>query len=194
MPLESPPFRQVLLGPVIPALQIGTATGVAGVVFGGVAGLFRSANPILFTAAAGTQWFILGSCFFYARGAVLMGNLPFPRRRQELVASGVGGCLAGAVGGALRSRANILPGAIVVGIMGLVGQAGVHGVQRNNSNTFEREPLIQRLMRWLPFKPLSDDEYEGILREKLLRIEAEISILDDEIDELRTADPGSVKD
>lgn len=35
--------------------------------------------------------------------------------------------------------------------------------------------------RWSPVKVLSDDEYEKLLQEKLLRVDAEISLLDESI-------------
>lgn len=41
--------------------------------------------------------------------------------------------------------------------------------------------------KWVPLKSLSDDEYRGILGEKLLSIEAEIALIDDKIEELEKA-------
>lgn len=35
--------------------------------------------------------------------------------------------------------------------------------------------------KWSPVKVLSDDEYENLLREKLLRVDADIAILDESI-------------
>lgn len=48
------------------------------------------------------------------------------------------------------------------------------------------KPILQRLAdsKWIPLKTLSDDEYRGILGEKLLSIEAEIAIIDEKIEEL----------
>jgi hypothetical protein len=39
--------------------------------------------------------------------------------------------------------------------------------------------------RWSPVKVLSDDEYEGMLQEKLLRLKAEIALVDENIVELK---------
>ena len=36
-------------------------------------------------------------------------------------------------------------------------------------------------MKWSPMKVLSDEDYESMLKERLLRIEAEIALLDEEI-------------
>jgi hypothetical protein len=51
------------------------------------------------------------------------------------------------------------------------------------------KPILQRLAdsKWIPLKTLSDDEYRGILSEKLLSIEAEIAIIDEKIEELERA-------
>lgn len=51
------------------------------------------------------------------------------------------------------------------------------------------KPILQRIAdsKWIPLKTLSDDEYRGILSEKLLSIEAEIAIIDEKIEELEKA-------
>jgi hypothetical protein len=55
-----------------------------------------------------------------------------------------------------------------------------------HANTSSK-PIIQRLAdsKWIPLKSLSDDDYRGILSEKLLSIEAEMTILDEKIEELQ---------
>jgi predicted house-cleaning noncanonical NTP pyrophosphatase (MazG superfamily) len=39
--------------------------------------------------------------------------------------------------------------------------------------------------KWSPMKVLSDEEYENMLREKLLRVNAEIALVDESIEALR---------
>jgi hypothetical protein len=39
--------------------------------------------------------------------------------------------------------------------------------------------------RWSPMQHLSDQQYESMLKEKLLQIDAEIALIDDKIEELR---------
>lgn len=39
--------------------------------------------------------------------------------------------------------------------------------------------------KWSPMKVLSDSEYEDMLREKLLRVNAEIALIDENIERLR---------
>jgi hypothetical protein len=47
--------------------------------------------------------------------------------------------------------------------------------------------------KWSPIKPLSDRDYEHILEEKLLRVEADIALIDDRIKELRESE-GRIKE
>lgn len=46
--------------------------------------------------------------------------------------------------------------------------------------------------KWIPLRTLSDQEYRGMLGEKLLSIEAEIALLDDKIEELEKTRPVSL--
>lgn len=49
------------------------------------------------------------------------------------------------------------------------------------------EPLWKRVLnsKWSPMKVLSDEQYEKILREKLLRVEAELAIVDEDIEKVK---------
>jgi hypothetical protein len=42
--------------------------------------------------------------------------------------------------------------------------------------------------RWSPVTPISDQDYEKILEERLLRVEADIALINDRIQELREAE------
>lgn len=46
-------------------------------------------------------------------------------------------------------------------------------------------------MKWSPLTKLSDEDYEHILRERMLRVEAEIAILDDEVGRLKGQGAGT---
>ncbi|KAL9587697.1 MAG: hypothetical protein Q9203_003413 [Teloschistes exilis] len=52
-----------------------------------------------------------------------------------------------------------------------------------NPNKSLNQPIWRRVFnsKWSPMKVLSDEEYEKMLRQKLLRADAEIAILDDDI-------------
>ena len=47
-------------------------------------------------------------------------------------------------------------------------------------------------MKWSPMKVLSDEEYEKMLKERLMRVEAEIRVLDERIESINS-EPGSVR-
>lgn len=51
------------------------------------------------------------------------------------------------------------------------------------------KPFLQRLAdsKWVPLRSLSDDDYRGMLNEKVLSIEAEVALLDEKIQELEKA-------
>lgn len=40
-------------------------------------------------------------------------------------------------------------------------------------------------MKWSPMRRLSDEEYSGMLRRRLLSVEAQIALVDEEIEKLR---------
>lgn len=184
------PFTRALFDPFLPALGVGTLSGASGLAFGLVAGSLRSAHPGLFAAVTGAQWFGLGSSYWYARSAIssaAFGNQL--RRDQELACSTVAGSLAGGINGAIRSRSNIIPGAIVVGLFGFAGQYGYNYVSDSRSSVIEKGPLLQRFseMKWVPLKSLSNQEYEQMLQEKLLSTDADIAIIDERIAALRSS-------
>ncbi|KAJ5760665.1 hypothetical protein N7520_007821 [Penicillium odoratum] len=55
------------------------------------------------------------------------------------------------------------------------------------------KPFFQRMAdsKWIPLRNLSDEEYRGMLSEKLLGIEAEIALLDEKIEDLEKTRPVS---
>jgi hypothetical protein len=50
------------------------------------------------------------------------------------------------------------------------------------------KPPSEFWSRWSPIKQLSDQDYENILEEKLLRVEADIALIDDRVKELRESE------
>lgn len=86
------------------------------------------------------------------------------------------------------SRANILPGAAMIGLIGLAGQTGYNlfsETQRSESSP--RRSVMQRLTesKWAPLKALSDQQYEEMLQQKLLKIDVELSMIDEKIATLK---------
>lgn len=85
---------------------------------------------------------------------------------------------------------------VVFATVGALGQKVYNladsGKQAVNTDTHGRSSWLNS--RWSPVKVLSDDEYEKLLQEKLLRVNAEISLLDESIqavkDEERAKETG----
>lgn len=80
----------------------------------------------------------------------------------------------------------MIPGAFVFSLFGAGGQAIVNWrAARAPTNP---KPTSGFWSRWSPIKPLSDKDYEEILEERLLRVEADIALVDDRIREIRESE------
>lgn len=99
-----------------------------------------------------------------------------------------------------RGPRNIIPGTIMFSLFGWAGQLGYNHLDAKNSSEIQqqadlrasgedkpKESLMHKfaMSKWSPMSVLSDDEYENMMQEKLLKVEAEIAIIDDRIDGLR---------
>lgn len=204
--------------------------GTTGLLYGGVAGVLRSAHPILFAIAAGIQWSALGSTFWgqslslhstpdHSRGlfqafnsdpflqylatraTIIHTYYPIPSQKDRLTASTVaGGMTGGAIGGLFRGPRNIIPGTIMFTLFGYVGQTAYNALDARHSEQVAseaqaaaegQEKPVKRFwervaeMKWSPLTVLSDEDYGNILKEKLLRVEAEIALVDEEVERLK---------
>ncbi|XDG00532.1 hypothetical protein ABKA04_000147 [Annulohypoxylon sp. FPYF3050] len=168
------------------SLQTGAALGAAGMMFGAGAGIVRSAPPVLFAVVAGLQWFSLGSTYMASRSVLLHSwGEENATSSNRVKAGGVAGGVSGMVGGMIRGPRNIIPGVLVFGTL---GGAGEYLFQRFKNSSKEKDPKPKSSWldsKWSPMKKLSDREYEEMLQERLLRLDAEISIIDDNIAALR---------
>lgn len=89
---------------------------------------------------------------------------------------------------------NIIPGTIMFTLFGYAGQMLYNALDRRHTQQIHQSAtdkdsssLWRRLAnsKYSPMKILSDEEYEKILKGKLLRVEAEIAVIDDDIDKLK---------
>ena len=83
-----------------------------------------------------------------------------------------------------RLGGRLIPGVVVFSLLGYLGQGSYNAIdnwQIEQANT-PSKPIIQRIAnsKWIPLKSLSDDDYRGLLSEKLLSIEAEMALLDED--------------
>jgi len=177
------------------ALQSNGIAGAGGILFGGTVSIFRaSPTPALFAAVAGIQWALLGGTFYGFRSAFLASRDPSTITQSTFTtASTIAGSLSFATVGALtRGRANILPGALIGGIAGWSGQGVYNYYDKQHTTSLDpdappQQSIIDRITKskYFPMRKLSDDEYQGMLEEKLLRVKANIAVLDDDLAALK---------
>ena len=84
---------------------------------------------------------------------------------------------------------------VVFSLLGYVGQKSYNAIdawQMEQPDT-PSKPIIQRMAdsKWIPLRSLSDQDYRGMLSEKLLSIEAEIALIDEKIDALEASQSGT---
>ncbi|XXH04928.1 hypothetical protein Hte_011350 [Hypoxylon texense] len=171
------------------SLQTGAVTGGIGLVVGAGSGILRSAPPTLFALVAGLQWFGLGSTFIASRSLLwhAWGGEENLSPSDHVKAGGVAGGVSGMVGGMFRGPRNILPGIL---FFGTVGATGTYLSQRVKTSPKDSESKVKTGWldsKWSPMKRLSDKEYEEKLEEKILRINAEIAIIDENIASIRAS-------
>ncbi|CAN9257153.1 unnamed protein product [Alternaria alternata] len=121
-----------------------------------------------------------------------------PTTSDKVRASAIAGALTGFNLGLLfRGPRNVIPGTIMFTLFGWGGQHGYNYLDaRNSSELLEqaelrargedkpRENFMQKIAKskWSPMQVLTDDDYENMMQEKLLRVEAQIAVIDDKID------------
>ncbi|KAJ5770319.1 uncharacterized protein N7511_002370 [Penicillium nucicola] len=178
---------------LVSAAKVGALSGGAGLLYGGAAGVIRSRNPMVHSLSCGIHWFACGSTFWWLRSNIIKlhyQDKASPKQRTYVSAL-CGGIAGGGVTKLMGGR--LVPGTIIFSLLGFCGQSVFNRVdawQMANANV-PSKPLMQRMAesKWIPLRSLSDDEYRGMLGEKLLSIEAEIALLDDKIAELEQSRP-----
>ncbi|KAK4661558.1 uncharacterized protein QC763_705540 [Podospora pseudopauciseta] len=183
---------QEVMDIVVPSLKVGGSAGACGLFMGGAAGILRGAPPVFFSLVAGGQWFALGSSYWAARLVAFnaLGGEDKITPGDKLKGSTFAGAVSGVVGGSIRGPRNIIPGAIVCSLLGAGGQAFANRREAKQKEA-EKDPSKNKRFwhsSWSPITALSDQDYVNLLEEKLLRVEADIALIDDRIRELREAD------
>ena len=169
--------------------------GSTGLLLGGAYGIIRSQTPALFAIASGFQWFALGSTYAITRAGIShawnIGPTSSPNDKLKASAA-AGGVTGGFVGGVIRGRRNIIPGTIMFTIFGYLGQhiynrLDERHTQQITSEVKHSDSLWKRMVdsKWSPMKILSDEDHANMLDETLLRVQAEIAIIDDDIEKLK---------
>ncbi|KAI1824867.1 hypothetical protein F4861DRAFT_538529 [Xylaria intraflava] len=173
------------------SLQTGAVTGGIGLIVGAGLGIVRSAPPTLFALFAGLQWFALGSSYMASRELLYhaWGGEENLSSSDFVKAGGVAGGVSGMAGGMLRGPRNVLPGILFFGSLG----AGSSYISQRRRGT-ESEPKRSWLdSKWSPMQRLSDKDYINKLEEKILRLDAEIAIIDESIESLKGSSQSPAK-
>ncbi|KAG5934358.1 hypothetical protein E4U53_000710 [Claviceps sorghi] len=175
---------------VAPPLKVGLYSGTVGILAGIGGAIARDTSPVASGFFSGVQWFMLGSSFWFTRnvGIRAYGGEDKMRPVDKVAVSGVAGSSAGAVAGLARGPARLLPAIVIWGLIGSSGQA----VANRWSSTAEAGQAKADGTSWLwkmsPLKKLTDEEYMDIMKEKILKVEVDIALIDDRIAELRAAE------
>ena len=171
-------------------------------------GIFALASGLQWFALGSTFWgnylSSSNSLFTYltsvtASRALILNSQTTPTSpltpQQKTHTSTISGAITGgSIGYLVRGRSSILPGTLLFSLLGFAGQTVYTrlDVQHSQSiidaansprNTNIWQTLAEK--KWSPMKLLTDKEYEAILREKILKVDAEIAILDEDLDALR---------
>jgi hypothetical protein len=78
----------------------------------------------------------------------------------------------------------------MIGLLGLAGQGGYNMISAaQHSESSPRRSIMQQLTesKWTPLKALSDQQYDEMLQQNLLKIDVEISMIDEKIATLKAA-------
>ena len=139
--------------------------------------------------------------FLATRATIIHRYYPSPSQKDRLTAStAAGGITGGTIGGLFRGPRNVIPGTIMFTLFGYLGQTVYNTLDARHSeqlasdaqavaegNEKDGKRFWERVaeMKWSPLKVLSDEEYGNMLKEKLLRVEAEIALVDEEVERLK---------
>jgi hypothetical protein len=152
--------------------------------------VLRGTTPFLFATASGIQTFALGTTFWAIRSALLETGLAGQHGPSDLIkiSTLAGGITGGVLGGLTRGRRTVLPATLMWSLFSCIGQVA-HNRYKTPSNLKDSTPTSfwERLAKksWSPMKFISDEEYADMLREKMLKLDVEVAILDDKITALK---------
>jgi hypothetical protein len=103
-----------------------------------------------------------------------------------------------------RGPKNVIPGTLMFGLFGYGGQHFYEYLDTRNTKAMHqqmevndrkergvqeetKDNWLQRVARgkWSPMSVLTDEQYEEMVKEKILSVEAQIALIDDRIEGLR---------
>ncbi|KAJ5710154.1 hypothetical protein N7493_009746 [Penicillium malachiteum] len=178
---------------LLSAAKVGALSGVAGLIYGGASGVIRSPNPVIHSISCGIHWAACGSTFWWMRSNIIKIHFKDQASPQERTyVSAISGGISGGVVTRLMGG-RLVPGLVIFSLLGFAGQSAFNRVDAWQIERAQNpaKPLAVRLAesKWVPLRHLSDEEYRGMLGEKLLSLEAEIALLDEKIEGLEKTRP-----
>ncbi|KAG6004471.1 hypothetical protein E4U21_001043 [Claviceps maximensis] len=175
---------------VAPPLKVGLYSGTVGVLAGVGGAIARDTSPVASGFFSGVQWFMLGSSFWFTRnvGIRAYGGEDKMRPLEKVAVSGVAGSSAGAVAGLARGPSRLLPAIVIWGLIGSGGQAIANRWSASPEVTQVKGDGTSWLWKISPLKKLTDEEYIDMMKEKILKVEVDIALIDDRIAELRASE------
>lgn len=182
-------FAPEIVDLFLPPLKVGGWSGTAGVLAGVGGSIFKEGNPVIWGAVSGFQWFTLGTSFWFTRSIMIQawGGEKQVTPSEKTKASAIAGTVAGAVGGLIRGPSNILPAIVCWTAFGAAGQMIVNRMATREPKVKDENDSWFR-SKWSPLKKLTDAEYIDLMEEKILRVDADIALIDDRIADLRIAE------
>ncbi|KAI4210624.1 MAG: hypothetical protein LQ351_006503 [Letrouitia transgressa] len=180
---------------LIPSLK--GLLGASALVVGGIVGILRSSTPALYTIASGLQWFTMGSTFWATRTTLChaLDVTPHSPHSDRLLPSAVASSVSAAMmGGLIKGRRTILPALLVFSLLGYSTQRIYNYFDARHTASMlappepkDGRPLLQRVAasKWIPVRYISDEEYVGMLKGQLGRVQKEIAGLDNEIGKVK---------
>lgn len=89
----------------------------------------------------------------------------------------------------LRGRSNVIPGLVMFSLFGFAGQVAYNTFTSSAAVTTQdpQQGFWRRMSEksWSPITVMNDEQYIELLKEKMLKVDVEISIVDDRIAALR---------
>ncbi|KAK3213743.1 hypothetical protein GRF29_28g857528 [Pseudopithomyces chartarum] len=196
-------------------LLMGAGSAVPGLVIGATYGTLRTQTPVLFSIVSGAQWFAIGTTFFSIRTSLLNSTgihnwwnvtrgaplLPLPvngsSHSDRIFASTISGSATGfTLGFLFRGPRNVIPGTIMFGLFGWSGQHIYEWLDARNSGRVQersesgekgKTSWLQRVgkSKWSPMRALTEEEYEDMMKERILKVDVEIALIKDKIEALK---------
>lgn len=89
------------------------------------------------------------------------------------------------IGLLLRGPRSVLPGVFVFSLLGAGGQYAANRWSASTSASASGSPSVEKTSwvnsRWSPMTKLSDEQYETLLEDRILKLDADIAVINENI-------------